>query len=319
VVAFQTTGNFSNVTAAGEGVEAGFSAAAMSAQISAAYAAALGAAQNAKVTLPGVGATSINVHSSVPAMSAAGGAQQANAAGAAATTVGSGGAPGSLFGIPLFPPSGLVGKLSALPTTWGSAGSAVETGVTAAAFATKMAGLVKSATAAAAVAPPPGVAAPPKTARAGDLYRKAYEIVSSMAEETCRQLSTDLIAASVTPELATSVSDLESTIQAEVTKVMGTPASGIAALGPPNRQMAALVAHMKAQLEADKAASAGGGRSPLGAGKAAPDQNVTYTVQSLMGSSSNTSIRADQFNPMVRQFNSKLKSFWEKTFTAEVK
>ena len=42
---------------------------------------------------------------------------------------------------------------------------------------------------------------------------------------------------------------------------MGTPASGVAALGPPNPQMAALVAHMKAQLDADKTASAGGGRS----------------------------------------------------------
>jgi hypothetical protein len=320
-VAFQTTANFSNVTAAGEGVEAGFSAAAMSAQISAAYQATLSSAQNATVNLAGVGATSINVHGSVPAMSAAGGAQQANAAGAAATTVGSGGGQVNVFGFPLlYPPSGLVGKLQALPATWGTAGSAVESGVTPAAFAMKMAQLVKSATAAAAAPPPPGAAAPaPKMRGAGELYRKAYAIVSSMARETCRQLSTDLIGGVVQPVLTTSVADLESTIGAEVTKVMGTPASGVAALGPPNPQMAALVAHMKAQLDADKAATAGGGRSPLGAGKAAPDQNVTYTVQSLMGGSRDTSIRADQFNPMVRQFNSKLKNLWEKTFTAEVK
>ncbi|HVL18113.1 MAG TPA: hypothetical protein VM387_08950, partial [Gemmatimonadales bacterium] len=320
-VAFQTTANFSNVTAAGEGVEAGFSAAAMSAQISSAYQATLSSAQNATVNLAGVGATSINVHGSVPAMSAAGGAQQANAAGAAATTVGSGGGQVNVFGFPLlYPPSGLVGKLQALPATWGTAGSAVESGVTSAAFATKMAALVASATAAAAAPPPPGAAAPPpKMQRAGELYRKAYAIVSSMAKETCRQLSTDLIGGVVQPVLTTSVADLESTIGAEVTKVMGTPASGVAALGPPNPQMAALVAHMKAQLDADKAATAGGGRSPLGAGKAAPDQNVTYTVQSLMGGSRDTSIRADQFNPMVRQFNNKLKNLWEKSFTAEVK
>ena len=66
---------------------------------------------------------------------------------------------------------------------------------------------------------------------------------------------------------------------------MTTPASGVAALGPPDPQMAALVSHMKAQLDADKAAAAGGGHTPLGTGKAAPDQNVTYSVQSLMGSS----------------------------------
>jgi hypothetical protein len=183
-----------------------------------------------------------------------------------------------------------------------------------------MSSLVRSATAAAAAPPPPGAAAPPpKTRGAGELYRKAYALVSSMAKETCRQLSTDLIGSVVKPVLSTNVTDLESTIQAEVAKVMGTPASGIAALGPPNPQMAALVSHMKAQLDADKTASAGGGRSPLGAGKAAPDQNVTYSVQSLMGSSKDTTIRADQFNPLVEQFNDKLAKTWEKSFKAEVK
>lgn len=121
------------------------------------------------------------------------------------------------------------------------------------------------------------------------------------------------------PVLTSSVKDLESTIQAEVDKVMGTPASGVAALGPPNPQMAALVSHMKAQLDADKATAAGGGHTPLGTGKAAPDQNVTYSVQSLMGSSKDTSIRADQFNPLVKQFNDKLTTLWEKSFAAEVK
>ena len=322
-VAFETTANFSNITAAGEGVEAGFSSAAIVRQIAAAYDASLGAAGRATVAVAGVGDTSINVQGSVPAMTAAGGAQQANAAGAAATAVGSAGGPGTFLGFPvLFPPSGLVAKLQALPATWGAAGSAVETGVTPAAFATKMAALVKSSTASAAAPAPPGAAAPaptPKIRQSGELYRKAYAIVSSLARDACTQVSSELIAGVVQPVLTTGVSDLESTIQAEVTKVMGTPPSGVAALGPPNPQMTALVAHMKAQLDADKTASAGGGRSPLGAGQAAPDQNVTYTVQSLMGGSKTTAIRADQFNPMVKQFNDKLKKTWEKKFTAEVK
>lgn len=319
-VAFETTANFSNVTAAGEGVEAGFSAAAMTTQISSAYEAALTAAGRASVNVAGVGATSINVHGSVPAMTASGGAQQANAAGVATSTVGSAGGPGTFLGLPVIMPStGLIGQLQALPATWGTAGSAVETAVTPAAFAAKMAALVTSASAAAAVAPPPGVAATPKMQRADELYRKAYGIVSSLSKEACRQVSSDLIGAVIQPVLATGVSDLEATIQAEVAKVMTTPASGVAALGPPNPQMAALVSHMKAQLDADKAATAGGGRSPLGTGKAAPDQNVTYSVQSLMGASKDTSLRADQFNPMVKQFNAKMKNMWEKNFTAEVK
>ena len=174
-VAFETTKNFSNVTVSGEGVEAGFSAAAMTAQILSAYEGALGTAQGALVNVAGVGDTSINVKSSVPAMTATGGAQQANAAGVAGSQVGSAGGPGTFFGLPVvFPSSGLTGQLMGLPATWGTAGSAIETGVTPAAFAAKMAALVKSASAAAAAPPPPGAAATPKLQRTGELYRKAY-------------------------------------------------------------------------------------------------------------------------------------------------
>ena len=319
-VAFETTTNFSNVTNSGEGVEAGFDAARMSTQIASSYEAALGAAQGAVVNVAGVGDTSINVKSSVPAMTATGGAQQANAAGVAGSTVGSPGGPGTFFGLPvIFPSSGLTGQLTALPATWGTAGSAIESGVTPAAFATKMAALVKSASAAAAAPPPPGATPAPKMTRATELYRKAYGVVSSMSKEACRQVATDLINTVVQPVLTSDVAGLESTIQTEVDRVMSTPPSGVAALGPPDPQMAALVSHMKGKLDADKAATAGGGHTPLGSGKAAPDQNVTYSVQGLMGSSKNTSIRADQFNPMVKQFNDKLKKTFEKTFTAEVK
>lgn len=320
VVAFQTAKNFSNVTAAGGGVDAGFDAAAISGQIMAAYGSALSTAQNTAVNVDALGKTSINVTGSVAAMTAAGGAQQANAAGAAADTVGSAGGPATFLGMPIIlPPSGLTGQLSGLPATWGAAGSAVEAGITPAAFATKMASLVKSAAAAAAAPPPPGAAPTPKMQKAGELYRKAHSIVAAMSKETCRQLAADLINTVCTPVLTSSVASLESTIQAEVNKVMATPAGGVAALGPPNPQMAALVSHMKAQLDADKAAAAGGGRSPLGAGKAAPDQKVTYSVQSLMGASANNELRADQFGPMVKQFNDKLTKLFEKSFTAEVK
>ena len=319
-VAFESTKNFSNVTAAGAGVDAGFDATKLAASITSMYGAALSKAQGAAVDVAGVGKTSINVHGSVPAMTAAGGAQQANAAGAASATIGSAGGPGTFLGLPvIFPSSGLTGQLTALPTTWAAAGSAVETGVTSAAFATKMAQLVKSATAAAAAPLPPGVPAPAMITRAPTLYLRAYSVVSNMAQETCRQLSAELLNNVIQPVLTASVTDLESTIQTEVNKVMGTPAGGVAALGPPNPQMAALVSHMKAQLDADKAAAAGGGHTPLGSGKAAPDQNVTYSVQGLMGSSKTTGIRADQFNPLVAQFNDKLTNMWEKSFTAEVK
>jgi hypothetical protein len=46
---------------------------------------------------------------------------------------------------------------------------------------------------------------------------------------------------------------------------------------------------------------------------------VTYSYQGLMGSNATTAMRGDQFDPMVKQFNDKLKTFFEKNFTADVK
>ena len=84
--------------------------------------------------------------------------------------------------------------------------------------------------------------------------------------------------------------------------------------------MVAMVAAMKARLDADKAATAGGGRDPLAkTGGTAAAQDVTYSYQGLMGSNAKTTLRPDQFGPMVEQFNSKLSTTFEKKFTAEVK
>jgi hypothetical protein len=320
-VAFQTTTNFSNLTNAGEGVEAGFSAAALTSQIQGMYWRALLGAQNAVVAVKGLGDVSVNVQSSVNRMTGAGGAQQAAAAGAAASTVGSPGGPATVFGFPLIlPPSGLVGQLTALPTTFATAGSALETGVTPATFTTKMEAILKSAAAAAAAAPlPPGVAPPPKLARSGEMYRRAYTLVTNASREASKQLATDLINTVVQPVLASSVKTLETAIETEVNRVMTTPPAGVAALGPADPNMAALVAAMKARLDANKTASAGGGRDPLGTGKPAPAQDVTYSYQGLMGSHGTMAVRADQFAPMVNQFNDKLTTFFEKDFTAEVK
>jgi hypothetical protein len=320
-VAFQTTANFSNVTNAGVGVEAGFSAAALTSQIRDMYWKALLGAQNAVVAVKGLGDVSINVQGSVNRTTAAGGAQQAPAAGLAASTVGSPGGPATVFGFPLIlPPSGLVGQLMALPTTFATAGSALETGVTPATFTTKMESVLKSAAAAAAAAPlPPGVAPPAKMARSGELYRRAYTLVTNASREASKQLATDLINTVVQPVLASSVKTLETTIETEVNRVMTTPPSGVAALGPADPNMAALVAAMKARLDANKTASAGGGRDPLGTGKPAPAQDVTYSYQGLMGTHGTMAVRADQFAPIVNQFNDKLTTFFEKDFTAEVK
>jgi len=92
----------------------------------------------------------------------------------------------------------------------------------------------------------------------------------------------------------------------------------LAAAGNPNPAMRQLIQDMKGRLDADKAATAATGRNPLGAaGGTAPDQDVTYSYQGLMGSNNSTEVRADQFRPMVDAFNTHFKADTEEDFRAE--
>jgi len=318
VVAFQTTRNFSNRDVADTNVEAGFSAGGLGTLVRDQYWKGLGAAEDEKVGIAGLGDVSINVRSSVTDTAKAGGANAATATTAAANEVGNAGGPGTFIGLPvIYPPSGLVAKLMAIPSTWSEAGSALEAGVSPAAFSTKMESILKSAGAAAALASLiPGLV--PKAKKERELYSRAHGMVSHAANEASRQLAADLLDKVIPPVVNTGVSDVKTSVQNEVAKVMGTPPSGIAALGS-NPAMNALATAMKARLDADKAATAGGGRDPVGTGKAAPDQDVIYDYEGLMGSHGNMNIRADQLTPLVKQFNSRCTSLWEKAFKAEVK
>jgi hypothetical protein len=318
-VAFQTAANFSNLSLADKTVEAGFSPAALSTMIRDKYWATLIGAETANVAVAGMGDVSINVMQSVRNTTQTGGAQAGNATTAAGGSIGGAGGPATIFGFPVVvPPSGLVGKLMAIPAAWGTAGSALEAGVTPAAFTAKMVSILKAAGAAAAlVGMVPGLA-PAKIKGGRELYSKAHGMVNKAAAEAATQLSTDLLNTVVPPVITAGVTDLQASIQAEVNRVMGTPPSGVAALGS-NPAMAALVSAMKARLDADKTAAAGGGKDPLGTGKAAPDQDVTYSYQGLMGSHGNMKVRADQLEPVAKQFNKKLTSIWEKDFKVEVK
>jgi hypothetical protein len=315
VVTFQVTKNFSNRALAGEGVEAGFSAVALGKQIKDAYWKALVDAGSGTVAVAGLGDVSINVKGSVTATTKAGGAQAAPAAGVATSAVG----PGATPGLPAIAPSAsLIAQISALPATWSAAGAALEAGVNGMVFATKMAETLRRA-AGAVAAPPPGVAPAKKIALEGALYRAAHKLVSNAAREAARQTAAEHVDKAIKPVLSTSVADLSTKISEEVARVMKTTPAGVPALGTPDPNMTALVNAMKTRLEADKTETKGTGRDPLGAGKAAPAQDVTYSYQGLMGSSKTQAIRPDQLAALVGHFNAKLKTTFEKAFTVEVK
>lgn len=320
-VVFETTANFSSRNRAGAGVETALGAGALGTQIGDAYWRALREPHSTNVAVAGLGDVRLNVQGSIYGAAGAGTPQAGAASGLATSLVGpaapapAAGGPGGAPALPaLPPPTTLAGQISALPATWASAGSALQAGVTPAAFATKMVAALRSA--AAAAAPPPGAAPPPRFARAPDMWRRALQLVTNSSTEASRQLAVDLVATTVNPVLTSSVAAFQAAIQTEVNRIMTTSPAALAAAGTPDPNMVAMVAAMRARLDAAKAATAGTGRDP---GAGAPAQDVTYSYQGLMGSNATGALRADQFAPLVRQFNSRLKSFWERDFRPEVR
>ena len=330
-VAFETTRNFSSISLAGAAVEAGFSAAALTTTIGDAYWKALGSAEGTAVAVAGVGNVTIDVAGSVAATTAAGGAQAAPAAAIAtnAVTAPGGGAPAASAapGLPaIAPPASLVSQLTSLPATWDAAGSLLEIGVTPAAFAKAMVATLKSADAAAAAAAavplPPGAVRRGKSATVGALYQRAYRMVQYAAHDAATQVGADLVGETVKPTLTASVTQLMTTIDDEVKRIMVTPPSGVPTLGTPDPNMTAMVNAMKAKLDANKAATAGNpGRDPMGPSRtgSAPAQDVTYSYEGMMGSNTTRALRPDQFAPIVNNFNDKLRTPGEPKFTAEVR
>ncbi len=307
VVAFQTTRNFSNAGIADQAVKGAFAVAALRTLIGDAYDAALAAPHSVNVAVTDFDKVSINVSSGVSNAAAPGTAIAGAATTEAAKVVGPTPAGPGLPPVAV-PPASLVGQLSALPATWSAAGSQLETSVTPAAFSTAMtAGLKGTAAAAAAAAAIPGYVPPAKAGTAAALYRKGFSLVNKAAQATAKQLVNDLLLATVKPTLTASVTALQSSISAEVTRITTTPPAGVAVAGPADPQMAAIVGAMKTRLDADKTATAGTGRDPTAGGGSAPAQNVTYTAQGLMGGMSDNSVRTDQFQKMVDAFNAKLR------------
>ncbi|HEY7937370.1 MAG TPA: hypothetical protein VID26_09625 [Candidatus Limnocylindrales bacterium] len=320
VVARDTTTRFNEVLQAGKGVEAGFSARALAHEIRIGYISALRTLRGGNVAVAGLGNVSIGIATSVRKSGIGQGATAQAAGRFAKSEVGPPGLPKAV------PDSSLAGQISALPGTWAAAGSLLETGVTPEAFATAMLGILKSAAAASATPPPPGAHARPKLATTRALEDRALRMVSNAASGAARQVAADLIDASIAPIMTVSTADLGARMSAEVNRVMTTPPAGIPALGPADPNMAAVAASMKATLDKEKAATAGTGRDPLGAGnkKKVADQDVTYDYQGLMGSTPKDSpdekaLRPDQFNPIVAHFNHDLLASGETPFTAEVK
>ncbi|MEO5679184.1 MAG: hypothetical protein ABIS47_05900, partial [Acidimicrobiales bacterium] len=319
IAAFQTTENFSPRLRAIDGVGAELAGPAVTSRVQDAYWTALQSPHATDVAVAGLGDVRVNMSSGVFGLGQGTGPGAAPAAGVAATAVGAASAPGAR-GLPVIaPPASLVGQLSALPSTWAGAGSAMQAAITPEAVATRLTATLDAANLAGRVAALiPSIVARPRIAQVGALYQEARAIVSNLTSTVARQIVAEVLSSTITPLLQSSVAALQAQIRAEVDRVMTASPGTLAATSTPDPNMVAMVAAMRARLDADRAAtSSATSRDPVGAGQAATDQDVTYSYQGLMGSNNSTALRSDQFGPMLTEFNAHCKRARERDFTSE--
>jgi hypothetical protein len=317
IAAFETTANFSARQRALDAIGDVLSGPALTTRVTDGYWRALLTPLGETVNVAGIGDVAINMSSGVYGLGQGTGPAAAPGGRLAATTVGPAATGRRLP--PVAPPASLVGQLRAVPGTWTAAGSAMQSAITPEAVAGRMSVRLNAANIAALVEPLiPGLIRQPKVQQSRALYQKALQLVTNLSSTVSGEILGELLDTQLTPILQASVTALQGSVHAEVERIMNTPAGALAAAAPPDADLVAVVASMKARLDASKAATAAStSRDPIGAGQAAPDQDVTYSYQGLMGSNRTTALRVDQFQPMLTQFNTRFKKAREKDFKAE--
>jgi len=346
IVGFQTGRNFSNLTLASEAINREFDPAALGGLLVGQYATALQASQGTKVNVGGgpSGQIGINIAGG-PGGAGSGiwaaansGPLATSAGGVATSSVGAAGTTGRIP--PVRPSASLIAQVAGIPAAWATAPASLAASITPSAIAAAMASAI-SAAAAAAAAPAPAAApaaagagpapAPPPVAGVGRAYRLTFDMIQAAARSAARSQIRSFLASQLAPLLAANVTALESSIRADVNRVMAMPAGAVAASSPPDASLRAVVSAMQARLAAQTpagqdptsaTASAANPASPTNnpTGGAVASQDVTYDNTGMMSDNSGD-IRPDQFQQMVGQFNNAANGLireGESPFTAEV-
>jgi hypothetical protein len=311
VVAFEARDNLSYYTIAQNTVDAALSPASFSTLVRSAFTNAIGSAitnasrilvniseDQSPVSMPGVQTMDISIDTigvtgTDSALDTA--AQQlADATTGSAAAAAAGPAPSPP---PLAPSATLLSGLQALPATWADVTN-LFAGPSAA-----LPALIQAA--ATSLAAAPGLT--DTSARA--LYRYIYNDIAIISADTARTAINAFLTGQLTPLLNAQLEQIISAVQAEadghtaVSSSGGTDAS--AGTPAPDPALAATAATMNQRIDAMMQTATAG------------NSHVRYTVNSLMGNDrQGTSIRTEQMNGILAQFNASLRQPDESQFQA---
>ncbi|TNM39711.1 hypothetical protein FHP29_12660 [Nocardioides albidus] len=307
IVAFETGENLSNVTRASDALA--------STSVKYVESVVLGefldwqAAMSAAFSTTGADGSSLTIGTEVSSnVSTYGstGAGKAAAAGIADTVIG-GGAPTPKIA----PSSTLLGQLADIPKQWETPGKGLDSVYTAAYVGPQI-----SAAADAAVA----TGAFGKTLGVGQLYLRVLKLVDSTVRASATKAARSFVDDAVHAKVEAQLMGLKSQIETEVAGVLGMKAGALAAKSPADPNVTALATKLHTMLTSQQAPGKydSAGEITPGAGSAGMD--VRHSSSSIMSANdvSKAGFRSDLIQPVVDQFNSKLKHADEESFTAKV-
>lgn len=217
---------------------------------------------------------------------------------------------GASVGVPTVPVSPtLVSELEALPGHWKTPGKGLDAAYTPALASTQVSNSIKSAVAA-------GMFTPVK--RSGQLYRPIYNLVQKAATKSAEQAVIDFVNTEVGGKIQGHLATVRAAIDNEIEAALGMSAGGVAAKSAdPN--MKAVAQSYLTKLQAQQNKKQWKSAAIINPGGSGAGVDVKYTASSIMGNNNTakSGFRTDMINPVVAQFNARLRRFNEDNFVAK--
>ncbi len=226
------------------------------------------------------------------------GPNAASAKGAAGATIG---LPRGKSKIPPIQPSNsLLSELAALPAAWKAAGAEPGPALASELIQEHINNAIVAAGAA---------GAPAKVKKPAQLTALAAKLATNAVKSAVTNASAAFIEAECIRVATDSVAQLSAQVKSEVDRIMAEPAEALTprvGIPPETAALAAAMkARLKAKVDATKAAQTAAGTTEINPGKTLPNQEITYSSSNNLMSDNKGSVRPDQFDQLINQFNTR--------------
>jgi len=312
VVDFETTQNMPNLTRASEGMSE-FTGAHIATTVLGGMSKWQSDVMGQGFTTTGGDGSSVTItseYSQNVSQHATTGAGAAQGTALADSVIGGGAAPAALSKIA--PSATLLGQLDALPAQWKEPGKGLGAAYNAGVVTPQMQAVIDTAIATGLI---------PKIKSVGELYVRVLKLVTSTSQASAKGAVRKFVEDSILPKVNDQMKALSVHINAEVDTALGMPAGALAAKAGPDPNVKAVASQLHGLLKSQQNKASYDQKADLNPGAGAAGGDVRHTASTLMGTNvtDKSGARSDMIQPVVDQFNAKLKQPDEENFTAKTR